>query len=70
MSVRASTLVPRACSGDIYYAVPITIPSSVFTIVDASGSLVGRELSFASPKSTTFTIPSRRSMMFSGFMSR
>jgi hypothetical protein len=31
MSVRASTPFPRACSGDMYCEVPITIPASVWT---------------------------------------
>ena len=31
MSVRASTCWPRACSGDMYAAVPTTVPASVLT---------------------------------------
>ena len=31
MSVRASTCCPRACSGDMYAAVPTTVPASVLT---------------------------------------
>ena len=29
MSVRASTALPRACSGDIYWTVPMMVPGSV-----------------------------------------
>ena len=73
MSVRASTSWPRACSGDMYAAVPTTIPASVFNTVrvvsaPASSGAVGASL--ASPKSSTFTKPSGRSMTFSGLMSR
>ena len=56
MSVRASTESPRACSGDMYLPVPITMPVSVFTRAPAGdvSLVVGCSVSFASPKSSTF----------------
>jgi hypothetical protein len=71
MSVRASTCWPRACSGDMYAAVPTTVPASVLTpiwVVSAPPPTTGASL--ARPKSSTLTTPSGRSMTFSGLMSR
>ena len=73
MSVRASTSCPRACSGDMYAGVPTTTPASVFStacVCLGVGDLRRRGASFASPKSSTFTNPSGRSITFSGLMSR
>ena len=67
MSARLSTAFPRACSGDMYAAVPRIIPACVIAgdvIVgefDASvDSLPAGSSAFAKPKSRTFTVPSGR----------
>ena len=73
MSVRASTSCPRACSGDMYAAVPTTTPASVFStrcVLSAPAISAVDTASFASPKSSTFTKASGRSITFSGLMSR
>jgi hypothetical protein len=61
MSVLASTSLPLACSGDMYAAVPTTIPSTdpltfvgIADICDACDRVV---TAFARPKSSTFTTP-------------
>src|SRR5207247_6356052 len=63
MSVRLSTVLPRACSGDMYGAVPSRTPAAVGPI--AVGELVRFRsserlalLSIARPKSSTLTLPS------------
>ena len=38
MSLRASTSIPRACSGDMYLAVPSTIPGSLVEDVMADAA--------------------------------
>jgi hypothetical protein len=81
MSARRSTTFPRACSGAMYAAVPRMIPALVIV---AGESIVGeavtstlrvplpafRSSALARPKSSTFTVPSGRSLMFAGFRSR
>ena len=73
MSERASTFLPSACSGDMYATVPTILPSSVAgrIVSVASSSLpeVG-SVSFARPKSRTFTSPCSFTMMFPGLRSR
>jgi hypothetical protein len=76
MSLRRSTGLPAACSGDMYAAVPRMMPASVAcndsvgeTIAFALDSLAGSS-AFASPKSSTFTTPSGRTLMLVGFKSR
>jgi hypothetical protein len=74
ISVRLSTTLPRACSGDMYGAAPSRTP------VIVGLSIVGdwlrfdprasRLASFASPKSSNFTMPSRVNPMLAGFKSR
>ena len=63
MSLRASTVSPRACSGERYCAVPIT--AAVWVIV-ALVSATAR----AMPKSITLTPPLWPSITFAGLMSR
>ena len=63
MSLRASTVSPRACSGDRYWAVPIT--AAVWVMV-ADVSATAR----AMPKSITLTWPFGVSITFAGLMSR
>ena len=74
MSVRLSTVFPRACSGDIYAAVPMITPICVAPAVsvgDCDGSPSGLGSSaFARPKSNTLTVPSSRTLMFAGLRSR
>ena len=76
MSVRLSTIFPRACSGLMYAAVPRIIPACV-ACSECVGDLdrLGDEpaagsVAFAKPKSRTFTVPSGRTLMFAGFKSR
>ena len=77
MSARLSTALPRACSGDMYAAVPRIIPACVIAGVvivgacDMPGDIapVGSS-AFARPKSSTFTTPSGRSLMLAGLRSR
>ena len=52
---------PIACSGGRYWAVPMTIPAAVRLTCP-----VAREM----PKSVSFTMPSGRTRMFAGLMSR
>ena len=63
MSARLSTVSPRACSGERYWAVPMT--AAVWVMV-AEVSATAR----AMPKSITLTYPSRVSMTLAGLMSR
>ena len=74
-SVRRSTTLPRACSGDMYAAVPITTPARVAAAVIvgecvASGEDRSTVIAFARPKSRTLTLPSGRSLTLAGFRSR
>ena len=76
-SARLSTGLPAACSGLMYAAVPRMMPVPVMcaglVIVgecDTSGRLAAGSIAFASPKSSTFTVPSGRTLMFAGFKSR
>ena len=62
-SERASSGLPSACSGAIYAAVPITVPSMVAVSSESVTCL-------ASPKSSSFTEPSVVTMMLAGFRSR
>ncbi len=75
-SLRLSAPRPFACSGDMYAAVPRMTPACVMAglvmVGDnvwpadvAAGSFV-----FAKPKSSTLTVPSRRTLMLAGFRSR
>src|ERR1039458_5920932 len=68
MSARLSTTSPRACSGDIYAAVPRMRPFSVIDTV--AEPVAGPWVAFASPKSRIFTTPSRVTLMLAGFRSR
>jgi hypothetical protein len=77
MSARLSTVLPRACSGDMYAAVPRIIPACVMAGVvivgacDRPGDIApAGSIAFAKPKSSTFTVPSDRTLMFAGFRSR
>ena len=73
MSARLSTLCPRACSGLMYAAVPSSTPSRVplITIVgDCERSGAEPALDFASPKSSTLTVPPGVTLMLAGFRSR
>ena len=63
MSLRVSTVSPRACSGERYCAVPIT--AAVWVMVD-DVSATARAI----PKSITFTVPSMVSITLAGLMSR
>ncbi len=63
MSERASTVSPRACSGDRYCAVPIT--AAVWVMV-AEVSATAR----AMPKSITLIRPELVSITLAGLMSR
>jgi hypothetical protein len=75
--VRLSMRWPRACSGLMYAAVPRITPNCVKAGVvmvgdcESSGdkASVG-SVAFASPKSSTFTGPSGRTLMFAGLRSR
>ena len=75
MSVRLSTVLPRACSGLMYAAVPRIIPSA--RVAHRHGRRFVRSgveppppTAFARPKSSTFTVPSGVILMFAGFRSR
>ncbi len=73
MSDRQSTALPSACSGDMYAAVPTTVPSvvsgPVFMVRVTSGSM-NWSVSFANPKSRILTSPFSEIMMLAGFRSR
>ena len=60
---RASTFSPLACSGERYWAVPITAAVAVM-VADASA------MARAMPKSITFTAPVLLIMMLAGLTSR
>ena len=78
MSARLSTGRPFACSGDIYAAVPRIMPTPVIIAGDVIvgdcdtfiGALPIGSMALASPKSSTFTVPSGRTLMFAGLRSR
>ena len=78
MSARLSTGRPAACSGLMYAAVPRIIPACVIAGVVIVGDCdtarrplpTPGSIAFASPKSSTFTVPSARTLMFAGLRSR
>ncbi len=75
ISARRSTARPRACSGDMYAAVPRMTPASVASSnsvgeADTSGTSVPVTMARASPKSSTLTTPSPRSLTLAGLRSR
>ena len=57
----AKAVSPRACSGEMYSAVPITEPCCVSIVSSAER---------ATPKSATLSVPSSRTMRFCGLTSR
>ncbi|KGM15320.1 hypothetical protein N867_09705, partial [Actinotalea fermentans ATCC 43279 = JCM 9966 = DSM 3133] len=61
MSDCAVAALPMACSGDRYWAVPMTMPESVIGM---------RPVAVEMPKSVIFTRPERDRMMLPGFTSR
>ena len=63
MSERASTVSPRACSGDRYWAVPITAAVCVIALEESA-------IARAMPKSMTLTWPDGVNMTLAGLMSR
>ena len=63
MSERASTVSPRACSGERYCAVPMT--AAVWVMVELVSATAR-----AMPKSITLTMPVEVSMTLAGLMSR
>ena len=63
MSLRESTVSPRACSGDRYWAVPMT---AAVCVIVADVSATAR----AMPKSITLTVPCGVTMTLAGLMSR
>jgi hypothetical protein len=74
-SVRLSTRCPRACSGNMYAAVPRIVPAILEWIVSVgelagSGGGVSVVRALARPKSKTFSRPSGVILIFSGFRSR
>ena len=76
MSARLSTVFPRACSGDMYAAVPMITPACVARMVSVGESAglspeAGSfDSAFASPKSSTLAWPSAESLILAGFRSR
>ena len=77
MSARLSTTFPRACSGLMYAAVPRIIPACVIAgvVIVGGGDMLGDDatagsIALASPKSSTFTVPSGRTLILAGFRSR
>ena len=65
---------PRACSGDMYAAVPRIIPACVIAGVVIVGDIETLDVTapagssaFASPKSSTFTVPSGAHLDVGGF---
>ena len=78
MSVRLSTGLPRACSGDMYAAVPRITPAAVpravsvgeFEIEGVEEPLASLSKIFARPKSRSLTRPSGVTLMFAGLRSR
>ena len=82
MSARRSATYPRTCSGAMYAAVPRIMPAAVrvagLVIVGELASccspvadaVPSRDDGLASPKSSTFTVPSDRRLMLAGLRSR
>ena len=73
-SDRASTGSPRACSGDMYGAVPRIAPG-VEVVTDGASATEpalpsSRSTPFANPKSSSFTNPVAVTLMLAGFKSR
>ena len=60
-SARPSSSRPWYCSGDMYANLPLSMPASVFRRCEAA---------LATPKSSSFTLPSKPTMMLSGVTSR
>ncbi len=78
-SARLSTALPRACSGDMYAAVPRMIPAAVpvwARVGDCERSPPGAapapspDHALARPKSRTFTFPSGVTLTLAGLRSR
>ena len=73
-SERLSAVFPRACSGDMYAAVPNTVPAKVASRVrvgEVSGLPSGSGVdALANPKSRTLTTPSGVILILAGFKSR
>ncbi len=78
-SVRPSTGLPRACSGDMYAAVPMIMPTAeagrasvgAFDMDAERGSSLESSLqALARPKSRTFTFPSGVIITLPGLRSR
>jgi len=77
MSARLSSALPRACSGDMYAAVPRIKPACVIAgvVIVADCEWLGDiaptgSIAFARPKSSTFTVPSARTLILAGLRSR
>jgi hypothetical protein len=76
MSVRLSIDFPRACSGDMYAAVPRMTPACVIAGVVIVGDIDTPDVTaagsnaLARPKSNTLTVPSGRTLMLAGLRSR
>ncbi len=78
ISARLSTALPRACSGAMYAAVPRITPAvsrrqenvGEFMRADRLTAIASASIAFARPKSSTFTAPSRRTLIFAGLRSR
>ena len=74
ISVRLSVGLPRACSGDIYAAVPRITPAVVpLTTVGEFDSVAFERafsIDFARPKSSSLTFPSGATLILAGFKSR
>ena len=73
-SDRPSTASPRACSGDMYAAVPMTAPGldvvGDATTVREADLLSSGSPPLANPKSSSFTDPAPVTLTFAGFKSR
>ncbi len=61
--MRGVTRVPRTCSGDMYWWVPMGRPEAVSLVTSVCRIA-------ATPKSRTFTVPSRATRMLDGLRSR
>ena len=71
-SVRGSSSLPSACSGDMYANVPKVVPlpvSCATSRVFVKASAASRSLVLAMPKSRIFACPRSVMKMFAGFMS-
>src|SRR5262249_6095677 len=70
MSEVRSMVLPRACSGDMYAAVPKITPGTeaLIRVGELDNMVVcGFSNAFANPKSNTFTFPPSASLIFAGF---